>query len=120
MRKFCILACCLMLLIPSLGLCWDRNDTLLQATYLSLLVADRCQTVYIAKHPDKFYERNKILGKHPSVGEVNSYFLGLAAVHTGIAYVLPQPYRKVFQYITIGGEAFTVTRNVVIGVKMSF
>ena len=39
------------------------------------LVIDWCQTAYIANHPDKFFETNVLLGKHPSVLEVSIYFV---------------------------------------------
>lgn len=36
---------------------------------------DWLQTIYIALHPAQFYERNPILGLHPTVRQVNAYFM---------------------------------------------
>lgn len=41
---------------------------------LALTTVDWLQTVYIARHPARYFERNPILGMHPSVRQVNAYF----------------------------------------------
>jgi len=49
------------------------NDSLLIASS-GLLIADWKQTLVIAKNPDMYYEKNVIIGKHPSEDKVNLYF----------------------------------------------
>lgn len=56
------------------------------ATFLLSVLAllagavDWLQTIYIALHPAQFYERNPILGLHPTVRQVNAYFLACLAL----------------------------------------
>jgi dimethylglycine dehydrogenase len=46
------------------------------------MMADYLQTLEISRNPDKYYERNPILGNHPSQGEVTAYFVGAYALMT--------------------------------------
>lgn len=87
---------------------------------MALHVADWGQTLDIADHPERFYERNPVLGRHPSRGEVNRWFLGTALLHPVVSYVLPKPYREVWQYVTIGVEVGCVGSNARIGVGFGF
>lgn len=99
---------------------WTTSDTKRQAVYLTLHTIDWAQTRYIAKNPDKWRELNPLIGEHPSVGRVDGYFATGALLHTGIAYVLPEKWRKGFQYVTIGIEAGITARNYHLGIKTSF
>lgn len=99
---------------------WTRADTYRQAAMITVSGADWLQTRQIAKNPDKFYEMNPILGKHPSTGEVDLYFAASLAAHTAIAMALPPKYREFWQYFWIGAEAATVAHNLDVGVKIQF
>ena len=68
---------------------WTRQDVALQATYATLHVLDWGQTRYIADHPREHYERNPILGRHPSRGRVDAYFATTLALHTLVTHLLP-------------------------------
>lgn len=46
----------------------------LVALYIVLLVIDWRQTLTIARNPERWYETNPILGRHPSVLRVNVWF----------------------------------------------
>lgn len=98
---------------------WTREDTNRQAVVTALLVVDWGQTRYIAKHPE-FHETNPLLGEHPSIGQVNNYFVASILAHATVSMILPPDWRKGWQYIWIGIEADTVDRNRHIGIKVSF
>lgn len=109
-------------LFPSLCFAedWSHEDTYRQSALTFLLVADWAQTRTTAKTPSKFAETNKLLGEHPSVGQVNNYFLSGIVGHAAISYLLPSDWRKGWQYVWIGIEAQKVYHNRSIGVQFSF
>lgn len=99
---------------------WTGTDTALEATYLALHAVDWGQTLYISSHPLEHWENNRILGDTPSRGEVNRYFFITGMAHVGISYLLPQPYRRYWQYAWIGAEVTSTYKNYVAGVKFDF
>lgn len=110
----------IILLLPNISHAWDKMDTALQLTYLGLHVMDWGQTLDIAKSPNKHEELNPILGKHPSIDKVNSYFVLTGVGHTVISLLLPKPYRNYWQLITIGIESNCVYHNYRMGVRINF
>jgi hypothetical protein len=99
---------------------WTEADTKREYVYMSLHVADWLQTRKIARNPTKWYEKNNILGDHPTVDEVGAYFIGAAALQLTITYLLPSESRKYFQYLSIGEKAFWVGYNYSHGIRISF
>ena len=99
---------------------WTTADTKREAVYLTLHTLDWAQTREIARNPDKWHEQNAILGKHPSVSQVDRYFIATGALQFAVAYYLPAEYRKAFQYITTGIEIGAVTHNLSIGIGVRF
>jgi len=99
---------------------WTKVDIGAEVAYQVLHFVDWRQTRYIAKHPDEYYEANPILGKHPSTGEVDAYFIGTALVHPLITHLLPQKCRKYWQIVTISVQTTCVVNNVSVGIKMSW
>jgi len=110
---------------------WTSKDTAWEATYLLLHIADWGQTLYIAEHPDQYYETNidKIIGEHPTRGSVNTYFLFMAIAHPLISYNLPTKFyffglkinpRFTFQFISMAEKAYWVNHNYRIGIKFDF
>jgi len=89
-------------------------------TFLALQFIDYGQTRTIAKHPENYYEMNEILGAHPSVGKVNTYFAVTTLLQMAIARALPYEYRSTFQYITIGVEVGAVANNMMVGIHHDF
>jgi hypothetical protein len=100
---------------------------------ISLQVADWGQTRAIAngytseytdgngiKKTRAYYETNILLGKHPSTGRVDTYFAASIVGHTAVAYLLPQPYRRIWQSLFVIVEAHFVIRNDSIGLKIDF
>ena len=104
---------------------WTREDSLRQAAATTLFVADWYQTRYFIKHPcldgtqtcaRPLFENGParhIIGRHPSVGELNTFtVLGIGA-HAAISYMLPPEWRHAWQYVFIGYEAYNVHRTYV-------
>jgi len=87
----------------------------------AVIVMDWGQTRYGAMHPQQYEEvENPFLGKHPSVGRVNAWFLGSLAVNNGIMVVLPKKYRPYYAGAVTAYETRLVIRNNSIGVKVDF
>ena len=99
---------------------WTRADTAREVAYQTLAVIDWAQTRNLARHPDKWYEHNRLLGYHPSVGRVNAYFALTGIAHYAVANVLPSRYRAPFQYVSIGIEIGAVEHNYSIGISAKF
>lgn len=70
----------------SLASCWPDNKLSAMAAYMAnaAVVADWGQTRHIANNPDKFMETNPDLGRHPTVEEVDRYFVARLAYLNGI------------------------------------
>jgi hypothetical protein len=99
---------------------WTKGDTALQLTYTTLYAMDWAQTLHIARNPEKYYETNPHLGKHPSEGEVNSYFAAGLVLNTAVAYALPKPWRTVWQVGFIVDRYGYVRQNRNIGIGVSW
>jgi hypothetical protein len=109
---------------------WKAADYKLLGAATTLLVIDWGQTrnmtrspLYITRCPDcqaPYYEHNPILGKSPTIGEVDKYF-ALAILGTaGISYVLPSKYRRYFLGGVIVLETLIVAHNHHIGLRVDF
>lgn len=115
--KFCLYVVIIFFITTNISFAdpFTTQDKILEATYLSMHVIDWGQTQHISHNPDRFNEVNPILGSNPSVGQVNTYMLISGLLHPIISYVLPQPYRKWFQYGTLGIKTGLVGNNLAIG-----
>jgi hypothetical protein len=99
---------------------WDKTDYTLLGIATATLIADWGQTRSIAKNEDKWKELNLILGEHPSVGRVNTYFATSILATAGVAYLLKDNYRKGFLLGIIILETVVVIRNQSLGIHFSF
>ena len=99
---------------------WTTQDTIRQVALQTVIAADWMQTRQIAKHPDSWYETNAMLGDHPSVAQVNQYFIASSLVAYGIARALPGKWRAPYQYIYIGYEGNFVANNLRLGIRVKF
>jgi hypothetical protein len=99
---------------------WTSADKEHEAAYLTIDAIDWLQTRNIASNPNALYETNPILGKHPSIGSVNSYFISMMLIHVGIVSALPSKYRSTFQFTSIAYEASYVYGNFRVGINAKF
>ncbi len=94
----------------------DGADFALELAFQSALYVDYRQTRRITAQPEKYFETNALLGKHPSLPRVKNYFLGAAVGHLVVSELLPYgPYRTAWQAATLVIEANTIAINVNIG-----
>jgi len=112
----------LILLIPSCGMTadkWTTEDTLMQMTVTSLLIADCLQTVEVATNDDN-WETNPLLGKEPNTSDVYGYFAAAIAGGWIMAYIVPKEWRTVVQSFMIGWEGNMVVHNYNLGIRINF
>lgn len=106
---------------------WDRpswkwtveNKAMFAADFV-LTGLDYSQTKYISKHPDEFYEKNTLLGKHPSESKVNTYFPLYFAAKSIVTFALPDPYCMIWQGALIGADSYYVIHNNSIGIGFAW
>jgi hypothetical protein len=112
----------LIVLLLCLSACstWKTQDILREVAWQTVHVIDWGQTLEIARHPEDYHEINPIMGKHPSVGNVNVY-MGLSSIgHLAVSYVLPPKIRPYWQYLTIVTSGACVINNFNIGLGVKF
>jgi hypothetical protein len=100
---------------------WERTDSILLGTSLTTLAIDWGQTRDLARRQEPpFTEANPFLGKHPSVGRVDTYFAFVMAGTVGLSAVLPVTYRRWF----LGGltvlETAVIIDNHRLGLRVRF
>jgi hypothetical protein len=113
----------LLVLVPSLceaGDLWEFPDYAFAGAALATLAVDWGQTRNIAKNPQRFYEKNQVLGPKPSVGKVDAYFVGAMVGTVAVAHVLPRDYRRLFLAGTLSMELSVIDQNRSIGIKVDF
>ena len=80
---------------------------------------DMLQTLEIANN-DNYYEKNKILGKHPSEAEVVTYFIARGLVHYQATRMIPQRYRNLFHGYNVVYNYNVIRDNHNIGIRIDF
>ena len=97
---------------------FDTIDISLLGINTVALITDWRQTQEIVKQPYRYHEKNIILGPHPSMAEVNTYYVTSIGLTYLLANILPDPYRKIY----LGGQAVVeisvVRGNVMVGHSM--
>ena len=99
---------------------WGTTDYALAGATLATLAVDWGQTRHIAKNPQRFAEKNPLLGPAPSVGKVDAYFVGAMVGTVALAHVLPNDWRQLFLAGVLTLELGVVQQNRSLGIKMSF
>ena len=95
----------------------DAQDIALELLYQVALYVDYRQTRAISDS-EFYYERNPLLGEHPSASRTRNYFIAGGLAHAGITALLPQgKYRTLWQGVTLGVEAGFVYTNYQIGIR---
>lgn len=97
---------------------WTRFDTALEAGYAATVTVDWLQTRASLLHGGM--ELNPLLGHRPSQAMVAGYCAGNALLHAGVSWLLPSPYRTIWQSVTLGVEGHAVYRNYQAGVRIAF
>ena len=96
---------------------WRWHDTALELVFAGVTTVDMLQTVSFRQNGT--HEVNPILGQYPSrlrvVGGIGLAVLG----HAAIAYVLPRPWRTIWQTMWLGVEVDAVGHNVSAGIRIS-
>ena len=80
---------------------------------------DMLQTLEIANN-DKYYETNKILGKHPSEAEVVTYFIARGLIHYQATRMIPQRYRNLFHGYNVVYNYNVIRDNHQLGIRIDF
>ena len=80
---------------------------------------DMLQTLEIANN-DKYYETNKILGKHPSEAEVVTYFIARGFAHYQATRMIPQRYRNFFHGYNVVYNYNVIRDNHQLGIRIDF
>lgn len=101
---------------------WSELDKKLLIASEVLLVADWMQTRQIVKNPDRYHETNPILGKHPSLGEVNTYFISCMVANYYLADWLGNDDNKRTIYLSTVTvvQGVTVRNNYLLGLRFAF
>lgn len=133
---FCLLTACTTLnptVLPSAGTAqepdtvlslpqtdpWSKRDIILQAAVAAAFLLDAGQTLDIKNHAG-FYEKNKILGKHPADTQIKGYFIGAFLLHTAVIHYTPSEYRPYLQGITLLYWLDAINGNSKIGLRIDF
>ena len=80
---------------------------------------DMLQTLEIANN-DTYYEKNKILGKHPSETQVVTYFIARGFAHYHATKMIPAKYRNLWHGYNIVYNYDVIRDNHEIGVRIDF
>jgi hypothetical protein len=99
---------------------WSKQDIALETLWEGIHLMDWSQTRQIATQPDRYFERNPILGQHPSKQYVNVYMLSGAVLHPVVTNFLPKKYRPYFQGISIAMSGTCVVNNFSIGLGLKW
>ena len=80
---------------------------------------DMLQTLEIANN-DNYYEKNKILGKHPSETQVVTYFVARGFAHFHATKMIPQKYRRFWHAYNVVYNYDVIRDNHEIGIRIDF
>ncbi len=99
---------------------WTKTNISLEIAYQGLHLIDFSQTLQIVDNPDRYWERNPLLGEHSSRERVCLYFMGVAFGHLLISHFLKEPYRTAWQSMTIVIVLPVIAGNFNIGLGFKF
>ncbi|MES0444904.1 MAG: hypothetical protein ABUJ92_00025 [Desulfobacterales bacterium] len=104
------------------GADWTASDTARETAWHAVNLVDWGQTLDIVREREagySRYERNPLLGKHPSRNRVNTYFALSHIAHYSISKWTTK-YRAPWQYGTIAASGFVVGHNFYIGLSAAY
>ena len=80
---------------------------------------DMLQTLEIANN-DAYYEKNPILGKHPSETAVVTYFITRGFAHYHVTKMIPQKYRRFWHGYNVIYNYDVIRDNHELGIRINF
>ena len=80
---------------------------------------DMLQTLEIANN-DNYYEKNKIMGKHPSEAQVVTYFIARGLAHYQATKMIPQKYMSIWHTYNIVYNYNIIKDNHELGIRIDF
>ena len=107
----------------------NKEEITLGIIQSGVAVIDYQQTKVIARNPDKYWETNPILGKHPSESKVTQVFLLSGIGYVLVTYMLPREIevfsiklhpRMYWQLLFLGAESQAVFHNMRTGIRIKF
>ncbi len=84
-----------------------------------LQTIDMLQTLEIANN-DNYYEKNKILGRHPSEAQVIAYFISRGFAHYHVTKMIPLKYRNIWHTYNIVYNYDVIRDNHALGIRIDF
>lgn len=99
---------------------WTDEQRTLGAMYMTAHAIDWGQTRRIAREPQRWSELNPVIGRQPSMGRVNRYFLLTPIVGYLVLDAMPSDYRTTALKALTMIEVGTIARNHYLGIRVSF
>jgi len=108
---------------------WRTQDVILEVAWEGFHLVDWVTTRQITMRPDRYYEMNPALGRHPSKDKVDFYMFSGAVLHPVVTRLLPVkvnlwdydiPVRNIFQGVTIGMSGTCAVNNLTLGLKFAW
>lgn len=93
----------------------ERGLTRAQWLYLALHALDYKQTMKIAANPDRYAEKNKILGAHPSKEAVTGYFIASGILYVVLTEMMGDDIKETFARGSVLGKFKVVLHNDKVG-----
>lgn len=79
---------------------WTRDDTVVQGILVATVIADGIQTARIQDHPNIVEDgtiARAFMGSNPSTSDVVIYMATLSVFQYGVARLLPEGWRRIWQ-----------------------
>lgn len=87
-------------------------DRAMLVTSTATLACDWMQTRAVAQAaPSYDWERNPMLGKTPSVGQVDAYFAGSALANLALWAIIPEKWRAAAPAVLTATQIYTIADN---------
>ena len=123
--KTLLLSLLLTLLAASPAWAWDnwpKSDQQLFVASTVAITADWATTRWAARNnwPNNTYEKNHLMGRHPSVDIVDTYFAVMLITNYLIAAAVPQQYRGFYFTVRTVTHGTAALGNVELGWRMQF